>query len=814
MIKLLDIHIEEFRGIKKLFLELDGENFAVKGANGSGKSGVIDAIEFALTGNITRLSGAGSGGLSLKMHAPHVDIKDTPGKAKVIVNVSLSTGKKFKIERTVSQANKPIIDPEDRETIEAFNYINSHSEFSLSRREILKFVLTEASSRAKEVQSLLKLDSIDKNRAAFQTAFNSSKKEYESAKISYNRSRLELVTHLKIPDLIKEHILAAVNERRKILSLVEIQDLTADTKFSDGILSGSTDPKKTISRAQSLKAVNDLVSKIQTPIQEEVVDKAIESLEQVLKTPELLTDLSKQRLYEMGILFVEGDECPLCEDEWSQEELLSHLRLKIESNKKAQQNKNSVDLGIAKFLKILRELSVVSETLKKDCDLLSLEEDSQMFSEAIEKLRNCEKKLSNPFEDINQTISLFRNISEALPKGYIDSINNLKRELEELPDLTTVESAKQFLIIADEKVTSYRQFRIEEQRLQIAFKAANEFLTAYSEISEQTLKDLYSYVQIDFATFYKRLNSEDEAGFSALLVPQGAGLNLDVDFYGRGQFPPNAYHSEGHQDSMGLCLYLALVKKLMAQNFSICLLDDVLMSVDSGHRREVCKLLSQEFSNTQFILTTHDEVWAKQLVIEGLIKSKKLIQFRGWTVDAGPGIWDLNDIWEEINFYLKGDQIEKASHSLRRYLEFFFTEMAYKLRAKIEARPTASFDLGEIAPAVIEKIKDLYRKGKEAGNSWNQKDVVEEIGEMDQQLGMKYKTSNIEQWAVNASVHYNEWASLSKEDFKSVLKSFEDLIKEFRCQNCNSWLFVTPSKGNIESLRCDCSKININLKKK
>jgi len=64
MIRAKTLVIEEFRGIKKLSLDLGGENFAVCGPNGTGKSGIVDALEFALTGNISRLSGAGTGGLS------------------------------------------------------------------------------------------------------------------------------------------------------------------------------------------------------------------------------------------------------------------------------------------------------------------------------------------------------------------------------------------------------------------------------------------------------------------------------------------------------------------------------------------------------------------------------------------------------------------------------------------------------------------------------------------------------------------------------------------------------------------------------
>lgn len=73
MIRIKTIHIEEFRGIRDLDLDLDAKNFGICGPNGTGKSSVVDAIEFCITGDVTRLSGQGSGDLSVKAHAPHVD---------------------------------------------------------------------------------------------------------------------------------------------------------------------------------------------------------------------------------------------------------------------------------------------------------------------------------------------------------------------------------------------------------------------------------------------------------------------------------------------------------------------------------------------------------------------------------------------------------------------------------------------------------------------------------------------------------------------------------------------------------------------
>ncbi|MGD1942872.1 MAG: AAA family ATPase [Leptolyngbyaceae cyanobacterium] len=89
MIKLIEIYIEEFRGIKKLTLHPKSENFVIHGPNGSGKSGVVDAIDFGLTGSISRLAGKGTGSVSVKTHGPHVDARDSQNVSRVCLILEL-----------------------------------------------------------------------------------------------------------------------------------------------------------------------------------------------------------------------------------------------------------------------------------------------------------------------------------------------------------------------------------------------------------------------------------------------------------------------------------------------------------------------------------------------------------------------------------------------------------------------------------------------------------------------------------------------------------------------------------------------------
>src|SRR6202012_4843999 len=116
------------------------------------------------------------------------------------------------------------------------------------------------------------------------------------------------------------------------------------------------------------------------------------------------------------------------------------------------------------------------------------------------------------------------------------------------------------------------------------------------------------------------------------VTPTPGSLGLDVNFYDRGLFPPGAFHSEGHQDGMGVCLYLALMKRLFGARFTLALLDDVVMSVDVDHRYQFCQLLKSRFPDTQFIITTHDRLWAEQMRQAGLVSGKRSLTFHSWSV--------------------------------------------------------------------------------------------------------------------------------------------------------------------------------------
>jgi hypothetical protein len=247
----------------------------------------------------------------------------------------------------------------------------------------------------------------------------------------------------------------------------------------------------------------------------------------------------------------------------------------------------------------------------------------------------------------------------------------------------------------------------------------------------------------------------------------------------------------------------------LGKDFTFSVLDDVLMSVDTGHRREVCTLLRTKFSKTQFVLTTHDPIWLQFMRTHNLIQAS--ISFGGWTVDTGPQVWNEGDVWKQIDEKLKKDDVPGAAATLRRYLEYVSRILADNFRAAVEFRGDGHYDLGDLMPPVVRAWKSLGQLAKDTAISWGQDTAA--IEAFQKSANEKVAKSMAEQWMINKAVHYNEWALLEKKEFSTVVQAFKELLESMQCSKpeCSSFLAVSPSKGKREALRCDCGNVNFNL---
>jgi AAA domain len=178
MIQLEKLHVEEFRGIRSMDLNFGAKCYVIYGPNGSGKSGVVDAIEFALTGSIARLTGSGTAGVTIVRHAPHVHRRDDPSAATVSLTVrDLATSGVATITRCVKNAGAFVLDPDTPAMRRALQDAVDHPELTLSRRELIKYIVAKPGDRAAEVQALLKLERVEALRRALKAVSSKASSE-------------------------------------------------------------------------------------------------------------------------------------------------------------------------------------------------------------------------------------------------------------------------------------------------------------------------------------------------------------------------------------------------------------------------------------------------------------------------------------------------------------------------------------------------------------------------------------------------------------------------------------------------------------
>ena len=819
MIRIETIEINEFRGIRKLTIQVARKNFGICGPNGTGKSGVVDALEFALTGDITRLSGSGSGDVSVKTHGPHVDSRKTPEKSFVTITAfATALNRQIKMTRRMKTATVPELSPADTKVQALAAQLAIHPEFALSRREIVKYIITPPGQRSKDVQTLLKLDQIEKVRQSLQKLANETKKESLSATTEDEQAKKNLLKHLGINVLSKAELLTAVNARRKVLNLDPIVELTLETSLKGGVAASDDTKQKPKQKLSKNTAVADMSLFDQDIAAAEAINlvqfraSALAILKDLQGNPQLLRSFKRQVLVQQGLELLEDGLCPLCETAWDIDTLRTHLQQKLIEAQETSDLLKELSEAAKPVSMNLQSIALAADKLIAMCALSEPKIEPAALAAYSNSCKAARKPLESVCTDpsfIDEALKVLSGDNWKVPSAASDVVDLLQKYIDVLPEPSKTEQAQEFLIVAQERYDRCRATKATMDQVSKRSGVAAKVLQTYGITSNAVLEGIYDAVQKDFTEYYRLINHDDEEKFDGKLTPSVGKLAFDVDFYGRGKFPPGAYHSEGHQDGMGLCLYLALMKHTLGKDFTFAVLDDVLMSVDAGHRREVCKLLKTKFPQTQFIITTHDPVWLQFMRTENLINSS--ISFSGWTVDAGPQVWDDSDVWGDIEAKLGKGDISGAAATLRRYLEFVSTVLADNFRAEVEYRGDGQYELGDLLPPTVHAWKALIRDAREATASWGQNTVAIEKFAADAKD--KISKSSIEQWMINKAVHYNAWANLQPQEFGAVVSAFKDLLKSMQCPNaeCAEFVYVSPRKGKKETLRCGCGAVNFNL---
>jgi energy-coupling factor transporter ATP-binding protein EcfA2 len=814
--RLIELEIENVRGIRHLILQPQGANFAVWGPNGSGKSAVVDAVDFLLTGGITRLTGKGTGNISLAKHGPHIDCKPADAKVRAVILLK-GNDKPIEIARCMEHPKTVICDDADKALLEPILKLAERGHHVLTRREILRFITSEGSTRAQDIQELLNISEIEKIRKALISVQNGLSKELLAARQGLRAAEGAVSATLSLPIYLPDAALQKVNQHRAVFGKPPLNELGSQIIKKDLQLPPATSGNQAINVTVVQSDIDNLRQNLGAKHQSEIATSNTilqKLLGDIQKDPRLVRTLSLYQLISLGIgLIDETGACPLCETAWPTGELQKLLESRLSMADQAQQMTAevekltaSISAPIASSLASLGiVIAIVAQMDQKD-QLDILEKWQKDLQDLLETMSSPLGKYPDDRFMPEHVVRLMapQDIDKTLEKIILD----IKSKF---PAATPEQTAWDTLTRLEENLKALEAAQQQLEKCNLYVLRAGTLIGKFEQARNDELGTLYNEISDRFVKLYASLHEEDEKSFTAVIKPDEAALDFEVDFYGRGIHPPHALHSEGHQDSMGLCLYLALAERLTGGLLDLIILDDVVMSVDADHRRKLCNLLIKEFPHRQFLITTHDKTWSSQLKTEGVVNTKSMIEFYNWTVDSGPQVNAEADLWNKIGKDLEKNDVSAASAALRHGSEEYFSMACDALQAPVKFKLNGRWELGDLLPAAMMQYRYLLKLAKKSANSWNQKERLAELDEINDIASKIFTRSNTEQWAVNATVHYNNWASFTKPDFIPVVEAFQDLFGVFRCNKCESILSITLSGIDPANLRCLCGEVNWNL---
>jgi hypothetical protein len=207
---------------------------------------------------------------------------------------------------------------------------------------------------------------------------------------------------------------------------------------------------------------------------------------------------------------------------------------------------------------------------------------------------------------------------------------------------------------ADEERTRRDRERLEAEYLSLqqevswrkrAADLAEIAYSTYIRVKNHEIQTIFDDLQADLRRFYDFLHPGEGQGALALeMDPRKRGSSeLRMDYHQRSNVDPRAFESEGHLDSLGLCIFLAFVKRFNG-DWPLLVLDDVVATVDAAHKRRVATLLFQEFGDRQLLITTNDSRFFNDLRRAehetGHDNDTHNVIIESWSLEDGPSLKD------------------------------------------------------------------------------------------------------------------------------------------------------------------------------
>jgi hypothetical protein len=675
-LNLNNMTISGFRGAtSKAEIQFDPSKSVtmVFGENGTGKSTIVDAFDFICNGRLGSLENYSLGG-NAKKYVVSLGAKPSDIRVSLTCN-----GKTWNASLP---KEKPVVIPE----------VGCPDAQILRRANILEIINAPPKDRYDSLKKFIAVPGIEKSENALRDAIKATDISYNEDVRSIRQAKDDLNKLWVAEGRIGKNAIGwAVAEVQKDLSQLqtsinEIDEIAVATRNAETALI-------------PLDTAITIQKEAETVYYEVEANQKQAEKKQFQQNSKLVALLKDTKTY---VTEKREGKCPICEQQVDPAGLLARLSERIDAmkelssiveatvvaKKQVDSKKSAANQAQKTFCDQIRALSFLLnkssliEVAQQKIDwanfkeLLSHEEPSDAIEQQGRNLLSLilpvKQKLQNRKNSDQKSINQYNAI-----KGFVDTLKkkeeNAKNSVELLCKLRK----------ANEIVATQRKTYVEGILANIS-----------TEVEAQYIK-LHPGENIGKVRFYLKPNTI-------------GSLEFDAQFHNQVEMPPQAYFSESHLDTLGICVFIALAKYYKTES-TIVVLDDVLTSVDNVHLDRLVKLLHEESSNfNHIIITTHYRPWReKYRYYQGPSAQVHFVELLNWTLAKGIRHTKTKLSVEEIQEYLGREPLDRQIVASKAgiLLESLLDYLTILYQCRMPRKRDTNYALGDLLAGVGKNLR-------------------------------------------------------------------------------------------------------------
>ncbi|MBF0632339.1 MAG: hypothetical protein HQL89_15285 [Magnetococcales bacterium] len=300
---------------------------------------------------------------------------------------------------------------------------------------------------------------------------------------------------------------------------------------------------------------------------------------------------------------------------------------------------------------------------------------------------------------------------QSLLAVWLDSIKAFREKLFDIDEVWS--GQKQFRADVKKALTQYQNnFEIYNRlatQLGFAMKAHTVMINERISFTDKIIQDISD----DICQIYNEIHPGEGLNKISMQLDQKrrASLELNSEFCSHSA-PPQAYFSQSHLDTLGLCVFLALALRDEPER-TILIMDDVIGSIDEPHVERVIEAIYEYSKKFQHcIVTTHYRPW-REKYRWGWLKNGhcQFVELSNWELSQGVRITGSLPEIERLKRLLAEEppDIQSICGKAGVILEAALDYLTQKYECRVPRKSGNVFTLGDLIPALDKKLRQALK---------------------------------------------------------------------------------------------------------